>query len=626
MNKLRKATIFIIIFALSLILLGCNSNNNKPTVPTENEEPTNSKGDKKMKLINDISVINTEVKQYEKVELQLFTTAEYDNLEVNPFNYAEIRILAKVKSPQGEISTIPAFWYQEYDLILNTTYNSEPTGIHGIASRSENEPQGLEVATLVGDPHFRIRLLPKEEGKHNVEYLVFHNNVLVQTLASTFEVSKNDLDYKGLVQVEQNFNRNFVFENGQTFIPIGQNTSWYTSSTRKTIDYEIWFEQMALNNANLGRIWLAPWSFSPHWDNYEDFSTRLNALARLDRTIELAAENEIYFMLVILNHGQFSETVNPMWNENPWNVKNGGFLDLPSQFFTNKKAAEIFKNQLLYLIARYSYSKNIMSWELFNEVDWTDQFSVINVHSWHKQMADYIKENDPYNHLVTTSYKHHDGAAYSAKNIEFANPHDYGFANKNMMVSLPPIVELLYKKYRKPIIMSEIGIDYRSGGGTAQLDPTGISLKQAQWAGVMGGSAGAAMNWWWDSWVHPNDLYYRFKGVGAYAKKMDMTGESYELLGKIKGLTINNSKVGILGYKIDHRIYGYVFDKDWKHSKAIVDDRDVTLKIPLDNGSYKLEIFDTNTGEIIKSTIIEVDNKEVTLDFTFNEDYAFMIR
>ena len=70
----------------------------------------------------------------------------------------------------------------------------------------------------------------------------------------------------------------------------------------------------------------------------------------------------------------------------------------------------------------------------------------------------------------------------------------------------------------------------------------------------------------------------------------------------------------------------YVFDKDWKHSKAIVDDRDVILKIPLDNGSYKLEIFDTNTGEIIKSTIIEVDNKEVTLDFTFNEDYAFMIR
>ena len=111
-------------------------------------------------------------------------------------------------------------------------------------------------------------------------------------------------------------------------------------------------------------------------------------------------------MLCLNHHGQVSQHVNPEWSNNPYNAANGGPCANTWDFFTNTTAKNYYKNRQRYIIARYGYSKNIQSWELFNEVDWTDDFAnkQTDVTSWHNEMSTYIKSKDVYKHLVTTSY------------------------------------------------------------------------------------------------------------------------------------------------------------------------------------------------------------------------------
>ena len=79
-------------------------------------------------------------------------------------------------------------------------------------------------------------------------------------------------------------------------------------------------------------------------------------------------------MATFNNHGQVSTGVNPEWNDNPYNAANGGPATNTWDFFTNATAINLHKNRLRYIIARYGYAQSIQSWELFNEIDWTDQF------------------------------------------------------------------------------------------------------------------------------------------------------------------------------------------------------------------------------------------------------------
>lgn len=83
--------------------------------------------------------------------------------------------------------------------------------------------------------------------------------------------------------------------------------------------------------------------------------------------MERAERHGIYFQLVLQHHGQYT-TTNSNWDENPWNAENGGFLNTPEEFLTSERAKELTRRKYRYIMARWSYSPQIMAWELFNEV------------------------------------------------------------------------------------------------------------------------------------------------------------------------------------------------------------------------------------------------------------------
>ena len=582
------------------------------------------KVEKRERLFLGTNLITKEPTINEKVEFALVErNPGYILDNYNPFDYSKLKVYAVFTSPDHDSDIVSlGFWYRDYVIVLDSNMATGRV--------KEGEPDGLEIVNFVGDYEYRLRFQPNVSGKWTYKiYVEYDGGDITEELSGSLDVASSDKEYKGLIQVDKSNNRTFMYEDGTTFMPIGENMGWWADNSRKTYDYYVWFSNANKNNMNIARIWMAPWGFCLHWGkSIYDLTDRLNYAARLDKVIEYANTYDIYIMLCLLNHGQFSTGADPTWNQNPYNKANGGILTSPQAFFTSKEAKDVYKNELLYIIGRYGYSDNIMCWELFNEVDWTDNADInaVNIKNWHKEMAELIKNNDSYGHMVSTSYKTEQGSSFLLDVIDFANPHSYGYASKNICDTLPAVLDKLYRQYNKPILHSEIGIDWQNGNNNYRLDPKGISLRQASWAGMMGGGAGGAMNWWWDSYVHPYDLYYQFKGAGAYAKLMDLRGSDYTQLRTLSGV-VKSSGVGLLGYRFNDRIYGYLYDVNWSYFKETSELNNVSVSIPFTNGEYTLTFYNSLTGVILTSKNIKVTNGTITFDVPkFTSDIAFIIK
>lgn len=584
---------------------------------------------KKGELFLRLDQVNEAV-QNNMLELALFEKELKIESFGNPYDYNYLRVEATFTSPTNKITSVNAFWYQDYNIVLNTMGNFSPSGISGVASTNPDEVQGLELVNPVGDPHYRIRFTPNECGKYHLVIKTYKEGKLYSTeFERDIEVTSSNKKLQSVVEVDDTNKRTFrLRDTKETFIPIGENACWYTSSTRKTEDYRVWFSNMKDVGMNTTRIWMATWGFALHWgEAYDNYSSRYAQSARMDKMVSLAEEYGIYFMLTLNNHGQFSYTVNPEWENSPWNSSNGGILDKPHEFFTNDKAKAAYKNELLYIIARYGYSSNILCFELFNEVDWVDSYQMFSLYvkKWHQEMASFIKENDPLHHMVSTSYKGTDGTANSLDEIDFVSPHDYGYSSKKMIEGIMKTQTDLSKKYNKPVFFGEVGLNGQNGLDTYNQDKTGITLHQGSWSGMMGSGCGSAMPWWWDSYVHPNNLYYRFTGASKFSQNLDLTGSDYTLI-QDSNYNIDNSNVQIMGYKFNNRMYGYLYDKAWTFRNTSLVKKRIIVEIPFTNGTYTLSVYDTSTGDVILTKKITVSNNTLKLEnLEFTYDLAFII-
>ena len=573
-------------------------------------------------IIEEVEIVNEGIYVDELLEFNIIEDEQkrVSSTDYNPYNYQEIRVEMTFIKPSQQAYNQYAFWYRDY---LKLDVIGKETNEAGFITK------GQEYINW-GDnsySHYRVRITPNETGLWQYEMRLIINNQTTQTKSGEFIVSDKDKRSAGFIRVDEVNKRNFIFEQSQeTYIPSGINLAWYASSLG-THDYFNWFKKMNEVDMNMARIWLASWSFSLHKDSYDNFDTRQNILARLDYLFNFAKEHQVYIMLTLLNHGQFSANTNPEWSHNPYNQEIGGMLEYPIQFFYNEEAKSAYKNELLYLIARYSYSEELFAWELFNEVDWVDGYSGLIVTRWHDEMAKFIKENDPYSHLITTSYKYpFNTPAFDLDSLDFANYHSYGFYNKNYIQEVNNDMIRLFDTYQKPHFYGEIGIDWQSGNNTYNLDPYGVTLRQAQWSGIMS-SSGSANQWWWDSWVEKHNLWSKMQGASVFAKMVDVANKEYTLLQTQNSLSINNSSIGILGYKLENTIYGYLFNRHWSysnHSPELIEN--IIVNIPFPNGEYNLSIYDTLTGELINETTVLVEEYLFILEIdSIQTDFAFIL-
>jgi hypothetical protein len=125
-------------------------------------------------------------------------------------------------------------------------------------------------------------------------------------------------------------------------------------------------------------------------------------------------------------------------------------------------------------------------------------------------MGAWLKANDPFHHLVTTSLTGSSDRSeiWSIPSMDFSQFHAYGVNNPAR--ALPEIAARMRKAYGKPVLIGEFGVDFR-GWMRASEDPYLRGFRQALWGSALGGTSGTAMSWWWENLYSEN--VYALHGV-----------------------------------------------------------------------------------------------------------------
>jgi len=463
---------------------------------------------------------------YERFEL----TFDIPDRYADPFDPQQVAVTGDFETPDGRTVTVDGFYSRRYYReVMNT--------------REKVVPQG--------PPHWCLRFTPVVEGGHTYTLTVRDRHGEAHWGSATFEATA--ASQPGFVRVAKRDPRFFEFDDGSTFFPVGHNIRspfdtrmdsqfpWRQRWPEGTTAYARYFEAMGANGENISEVWMAAWSlgleWSPGYPGYRGVGqfNVMNAW-ELDRVLEEAERNHIYVNLVIHNHGKFTTCLDHEWEDNPFNVANGGYLDKPEDYFTDHRAHAAFRKLMRYIIARWGYSTRIFAWQLWSELDLVGSKDGYHHHhrrpelvEWHKVMGQVVKDMDPYDHMVST----HVSGDYTKQSREIIGldsmdlcPIDaYHFSADPLH-----IIELMRKTvafndpFRKPVLITEFGGSHMAQG----LKHLRETLHAGLWSSVAIPLGAAPMFWWWQV-VDEENLYPMFGALSRFMKGVDRRDPSMKM-------------------------------------------------------------------------------------------------
>ena len=430
----------------------------------------------------------------------------------NPFDPDVIRLDATFTPPSSNTTAVPAFWYQTYQRSLQS---------------------GSERLTASGTPEWRLRFTPTESGNYGLGLSISTNGQPFGVAVTTNFTVPNALPpaQHGFARVAPD-RQYFETSDGRPLPFIGANVCWH--GARGTYDYDDWFAAMSHAGENYARLWMCPWAFGIETETNSLTRYRLDRAWQLDTVLNRAEQLHIYLLLCLDYHGMFETQVdvfggNNYWPRNPYNVANGGPCANQTAFFTNTTARAIYQKRLRYLIARYGYSQNLFAWEFFNEIDNVYQYlNASSVASWHAAVGAWLRTNDPFRHLVTTSLTGGSDRPeiWTLPQLDFATYHSYN--EPGPASRLATVAQSFLSRYQKPVMIGEFGIDYR--GWARANDPYLRGLRQGVWGGALGGSVGTGMSWWWEN-LHSENVYPLYQALGSILNRTRWSGGAWKAIG-----------------------------------------------------------------------------------------------
>lgn len=529
--------------------------------------------------IQKLGCINEVIKTYEKFEMAL----EIPSLRGNFYDESENSVEATFTHQDGTSFKMPGFYFEPYDF--------HQTGELIGHSKDENS--------------WRIRSMLRKSGNWNIEISVTHNGESFDFAECSVVVEEGD-NPRGILSVEPKVRRNFVFENGELFIPIGQNLCWHKPIAAK--EKQARYINRIVDTAsqyglNFIRLWTMYWGLAIKTQNCapNDFSGGQSNAAQLDRIIENLHKNNVYTSLVFFTHGDFSTGADNHWFECPYNAVNPhGYLDNPEEFWRNEKARKDAKSYIRYIIARYGYSPNIMTWELFNEADNVAKRDFEATEEWHVLMADYVRSIDPYKHMVTTSACFADGKIARHEAMDFTYIHCYNYPTIDWALDFQ---RKDWANQKRPSIFGEIGFM----NFNPHIKESLVAPHMSNWAGIMGGSAATGMTWYWEQF-DAADGYSIYRPISEFSKQIPWLSENLELVTS-KKFNSNNSQVKIIGYLDNNDAYLWLYDDKLSPDKEnYTDFNDYKFRYSITDGEYSLKWISTRYGNVVSESLQKTNN------------------
>lgn len=536
--------------------------------------------------IRDISLNRNTAYKYELIE----ATFKLDSDSNNPFDPEEIQVEAVITTPKGNKLTVPCFITSdmaELKISKWTSYYDQFAFLE----------EGKEV--------WKMRFSYNEIGTYKWEITVKDKNGTSKVKGPDFSVksggSGNSMWSKGPVEISPDNKGYFRYRDSRKdYIPVGYALPW--SWPEDMADYRKNIKNLSSSGGNITRIWGAgiPQTLALETKVTGVGRYQINHANAQDKLFELMRENNI---TVQYSFDSFTSLQSDPrwygeWQNNPYNINNGGFLNRSTDFFTNAKAKKFFKNRIRYTLARWGWDVNITLFELWNEIDGVDNFysNINTVSKWVDEMCKYIKSIDIYKRPISISYANPNGhpAIDSLASIDFLTVHFYG--DHDMPAGMANYIGNLANNYEKPCFVGEFGpVD-----ADFSKCYNGIYLQEGIWSSIAVGSAISAQSWWWDEVINQQGAYQRLKPLRKFVDSFEFSKEPLYNL----DLTINNSKIKGYGQinKSNDRGFFWIHNKDNGWYEIYKNGRNGTLSpainnvkvtIPVKNGKYLVKHWDT---------------------------------
>jgi hypothetical protein len=350
---------------------------------------------------------------------------------------------------------------------------------------------------------------------------------------------------------------------------------------------------------------------------------------RLDHAFDLAEKHGLRLELTLNSHGQFRrDKFDAEWQYNPYSVRNGGFIATPAMFFTSPQVKEMTRRRYRYLVARWGYSQNLMSWDLVNEVDLTEGYNRSEVAAWHAEMADYLRSIDYTRRLICTHI-----CIYGYGQELFALPQiDYVQADAYWKRRDVGMNEGWASRlqFPKPFVFIEYGPQ------TVSLPISDEMWQQdfrvGMWASNMLPGAAPGQFWYHEEWKE-HQLWRYQSGLLAFNRGEDRRGLGLQ---KITGQAHATNGVALTVQAMGNGRQGdfYLFSFDnliHPDPRLVPADRQIPAATvflsDFEAGNYIAEYWDTLTGEIITRTPCQTEQGELRLPTPpFAADLACKIR
>jgi hypothetical protein len=429
------------------------------------------------------------------------TAVPVDPGNLNPFDPAQISVVAIFRHGFGKEFMVPAFWHR--------AFSEEPPDAEG-AERFAPQAEG----------GFRLRFSLPIEGQY--EY-----RITATTAEGTKEVHRGTLlataPKTGGPLRRGKSPRYLENSAGQGVFLIGQNIAW-SSEKAQLRDLLRYIDEMSDTGQNFMRLWLCSWCLG-----YEHQEMGRYGLARawqLDQIVERAEKRGVYIILCFENFHDVREKKSPYWARD-----GGNGIRAREEFFTSAEARRAFQNRLQYALARWGHSRAIAAWELFNEMEYT-VLGPLELDSsvrdkyfrpWLDLMQAHVRRWDAHGHLLTNSlatdriWDDMNRMAWLdiAQHHIYLNSWDSDDAGK-VLQNLARISD-----YGKPYMLGEYGGAAAGVYGAKenivnQRDKEGIHLHNGIWAGALSGSCATPLMWWWDEYVRPNKLYFHYAALSKF--------------------------------------------------------------------------------------------------------------
>lgn len=619
----------------------------------------------------------------------------------NPFDPCQADLAALVTTPSGQTVRVPAFfdqpckrreaepggaeivepdgaerWTVRYRVLEEGAHRvrfelreggAYRTAESAMATDLTFSPDGTPTGVAIEDADDWVYHHQRYDwrGKRRVDRVLFSPGKPVAELAvegAAFSAQSSAPVWRGFLRVADD-RRHLAFDDGSFYFALGpclrspadnrrpyDNPKWNDDfmnrvAKRGTYQYDDYFAAFQKAGINWTRVWLCSWwgalQWRRDWPGYQGLG-RYNLLNawRIDHVLDEAARRGIFVNLCLTNHGQFSYVIDTEWKNNPYNQALGGPISVPREFFTRAEAKIEHQNMLRYIAARWGHSPAVLSWALFSELEFTDEYRMSlpqgfgqpdkpapNLESWHDQMAECLKALDPNKHLVSTHFSHpvrgtgtlsRPGVdiamsnAYSAFD-ELGDKKDAALALDYFWKGNPGFWGGTFKGmgiFDKPVLVEEqgrhwMGVETDRAGRKkvnntlANLD---ADLHCGLWGSLVQPLAGATGYWWWLH-VHFDDRYGEYRAIANYLKDEDLRADAKDGEKNLEpgkpDLVSPNWPLEARMLASDRRAYVWVYHPTLAHTRNVkleVAGASLVLR-GLKPGVYAIEFWDTTKGE-----------------------------